>query len=85
MSDCLFCRIVEGDVSTERVAESARALAFRDIEPKAPTHVLVIPKTHIANIHVAAPEHGLDIMSVMLLAQQVAQHEGLVERSAPQL
>ena len=46
MADCLFCAIVAGDVPAQRVAETARALAFRDINPQAPTHVLVIPRVH---------------------------------------
>ena len=46
MADCLFCKIVTGDIPAERVAESGRTIAFRDINPQAPTHVLVIPKDH---------------------------------------
>ena len=49
MSDCLFCRIVSGDVPADIVARSANALAFRDINPVAPTHVLVVPTMHYAN------------------------------------
>ena len=50
MADCLFCAIVAGDVPAQRVAETARALAFRDINPQAPTHVLIIPRKHIPSL-----------------------------------
>ena len=49
MPDCLFCRVVEGKVPCERVAETERVLAFRDVRPQAPTHVLLIPKQHVAD------------------------------------
>ena len=50
MADCLFCKIVTGDIPAERVAESARTIAFRDINPQAPTHVLVIPRDHYPDL-----------------------------------
>lgn len=51
MADCLFCRIVAGVIPCQKVWESAECLAFRDIHPKAPTHVLIIPKQHYATLH----------------------------------
>lgn len=50
MDDCLFCKIISGDIPCNRVYENDFVLAFHDIHPKAPTHVLVIPKTHIATL-----------------------------------
>ena len=50
MSDCLFCRIVAGDIPAARLYEDDRCLAFRDIRPQAPTHVLVIPKIHVSSV-----------------------------------
>lgn len=49
MADCLFCKIAEGSIPSQRVAETERVLAFRDINPAAPTHVLLIPKDHVAD------------------------------------
>ena len=79
MSDCLFCRIVAGDVPGDVVAESDRALAFRDINPQAPTHVLVIPRDHFDNA-AALSHHDADLLAeVFRLAAQVADQEGIAE------
>ena len=75
--DCLFCRIVNGDVPADVVARSDRALAFRDITPQAPTHVLVIPTEHYANAdELAHGDAGL-AAEVLGLGAQVAQQEGI--------
>ncbi len=50
MEDCIFCRIVRGEIPSDKVYEDDRVLAFRDIEPQAPIHVLLVPKTHYASI-----------------------------------
>ncbi len=77
MADCLFCGIVSGDVPAQRVAETARALAFRDINPQAPTHVLVIPKDHYRDLAaLAAADDGL-LDEVTTLAHKVAEDEGV--------
>jgi histidine triad (HIT) family protein len=55
-ADCLFCRIIAGDVPATVVREDADTLAFTDINPQAPTHVLVVPKTHLANVAELAGE-----------------------------
>jgi histidine triad (HIT) family protein len=78
-ADCLFCRIVAGAVPADVVAESDRALAFRDVNPQAPTHVLVVPRRHVASaaeLAQAAPE---DLAAVVAVAGQVAEREGLGE------
>lgn len=77
MTDCLFCRIVKGEIPSERVAESAECLAFRDIAPKAPVHVLVIPKVHYASLREVPDESVVGAMS--MLAKRVAAEEGLDE------
>lgn len=71
MTDCLFCRIVVGDVPSERVAETDTVLAFRDINPAAPQHILLIPKDHIADSlgDLEQPEVTADIVA---LARQIA-------------
>ena len=79
MADCLFCAIVAGDVPAQRVAETDRALAFRDINPQAPTHVLVIPKDHYPDLAaLAAADDGL-LDEVAALAHKVAGDEGVSE------
>lgn len=80
MTDCLFCKMVSGQISPNVVLESDRVLAFRDINPQAPTHVLVIPKQHIATLDEALPEHVSLLGELLLAAKQVAQQEGLSER-----
>jgi histidine triad (HIT) family protein len=77
--DCLFCKIVTGDVPATVVHESERALAFRDVSPVAPTHVLVIPRSHHPNaaaLAEAEPETAVDLFAV---AKAVAAAEGLDE------
>ena len=74
---CLFCRIIAGEIPTERVAEMDAALAFRDISPQAPVHVLVIPKTHqptLTELAVSDPEAALEVLR---LAREVAEQQGV--------
>ena len=75
MSDCLFCRIVRGEIPAAKVAETDECIAFRDISPKAPVHVLVIPKTHYGSLNDVRDPAVVGAMS--MLAQQVAESEGL--------
>jgi histidine triad (HIT) family protein len=77
MSDCLFCRIARGEIPTTRVAESDDCLAFRDIAPQAPVHVLVIPKAHYTSLEDV--KNGAVVGAMAMLAQQVARSEGLAE------
>jgi histidine triad (HIT) family protein len=77
VADCLFCKIVAGDVPAERVAENSRTLAFRDINPQAPTHVLVIPKDHYPDLAALASSDADLLAEVALQADQVAGAEGL--------
>ena len=83
MADCLFCKIVTGDVPADQVAETARTIAFRDINPQAPTHVLVIPKDHYPDLAaLAAADDGL-LAEVALQADQVAEAEGMAGTRLP--
>jgi len=77
MSDCLFCKIVAGEIPSTPVAESERALAFYDIAPQAPVHVLVIPKEHITSADEVASTHGGVVDDLVLLAQRVTELEGI--------
>ncbi|MGH8823031.1 MAG: HIT domain-containing protein [Jiangellaceae bacterium] len=75
--DCLFCRIVGGDVPAEVVHESERILAFRDVSPQAPTHVLVVPRSHHADVAELATSDP-DVMAEMVrVAAAVAGNAGL--------
>ena len=77
--DCLFCKVVAGDIPAEKVFESETTIAFRDINPQAPTHVLIIPRRHIATINDL--EHGDQALvgELFLAARQVAAAEGHAE------
>ena len=77
MADCLFCRIVRGEIPSTKVAESATCLAFRDISPKAPVHVLVIPKAHFDSLN-EVPEARV-VGEMAMLAQEVARSEGIAD------
>ena len=77
MKDCLFCRIVRGEIPSAKVAESASCLAFRDIAPKGPTHVLVIPKAHYDSV--LDVTDGAVLGGMGRLAQEVAHAEGVAE------
>ncbi|HEX9031441.1 MAG TPA: histidine triad nucleotide-binding protein [Streptosporangiaceae bacterium] len=77
MPECLFCKIASGDVPATRVLESERTLAFRDINPQAPIHVLVIPKAHYPDLAgLAASGDGL-MAEVAAQAHEVARAEGI--------
>lgn len=77
--DCLFCRIESGEIDADVVAEGDRWMAFRDANPQAPTHVLVIPRTHVESVDELA-DGQLDLAGELVLAaRDVAREEGLVE------
>jgi histidine triad (HIT) family protein len=77
MSDCLFCKIVAGQLSANKIHEDDQVIVFHDIHPKAKVHVLVIPKLHIASLNELTDDHH-DIMShMMLLIPKLAQQLGL--------
>ena len=77
--NCLFCRIVGGEVPVDKVAETDAALAFRDINPQAPVHVLVIPKTHEPTLPELAGSDPEAALKVLTLARKVAEQEGVGE------
>jgi Diadenosine tetraphosphate (Ap4A) hydrolase and other HIT family hydrolases len=73
MEDCLFCRIVSGGIPAKKAYEDETALAFYDIDPKAPVHVLVIPKKHIASLAAAGEEDFGLVTHLMRVAQRLAK------------
>ncbi len=79
MSDCLFCRIVAGEIPATLVRESERTLAFRDIAPQAPTHVLVVPRDHYQDV-AALSAHPELLAELVEQAHAVAAEEGIGER-----
>lgn len=73
MSDCLFCRILRGELPAKKVYEDDRVLAFEDIRPQAPTHLLIIPKQHIVGLKEATPEDAEVIGYCHLIAARLAR------------
>jgi histidine triad (HIT) family protein len=74
---CLFCRIVRGEIPAKLVAENAHCVAFRDINPQAPTHVLIIPREHVASLNEA--RDPAMIGELALMAAQIARSEGIAD------
>ena len=75
--DCLFCRIAEGEISADVIHEDDQVVAFRDINPQAPTHVLVIPREHVASVDELEEDHAELVGRLFLVARDVARDEGL--------
>jgi len=76
-SDCLFCGIVAGDVPADVVWTDERTVAFRDLHPQAPIHVLIVPKEHIANAAAVTAADGGDMAALLVAAKAVADAEGV--------
>ncbi|MED4603901.1 histidine triad nucleotide-binding protein [Paenibacillus validus] len=77
--DCIFCKIVEGTLPSKKVYEDERVLAFHDIKPEAPVHLLIIPKKHIPTMNDAAAEDLPLIADMHRAAQQIAKEQGVAE------
>lgn len=77
--DCLFCKIVSGEIPAKRAYENEHVVAFHDIHPQAPVHVLVIPRRHLVGVHEATPEDGALLGHVMLAGRDVAEKLGLTD------
>ena len=75
--DCLFCKIVSKDVPAQVVLDHDDVLAFRDVNPQAPTHVLVIPKQHLASLEAVTDGHGDLLASLVSAANEVAREDGV--------
>lgn len=76
--DCLFCKIAAGEIPASRVYEDSRILAFRDINPMAPTHILVIPKCHIPSVDGITEENADLVAHIFKMIPRIAEAEGLV-------
>ena len=79
MENCLFCKIVKGDIPSTKVYEDEQVLAFRDIAPQAPPHILVIPKTHIGSVAEVTAENSAVVAHIFEVIARVAKQEGLEE------
>ena len=75
--DCLFCKIIAGDIPSTKVYEDEMVYAFRDIAPQAPTHILVIPKTHIASMAEVTGENSRLVAHIFEVIPKIAEAEGL--------
>lgn len=79
MSDCLFCRIISGDIPSAGVYRDEQAYAFRDIAPAAPTHILIVPLKHIGSVNQADSGDEQTLGHLFTAARQIAAQEGLAE------
>lgn len=78
-ADCIFCRIAAGEIPGDRIFEDERVVAFRDIHPKAPVHVLVIPRQHHASLDAVPPGEDALLGHVCLVARDLAKRLGLAD------
>lgn len=76
---CLFCRITRGEIPAKMVHEGDDVVAFRDIDPKAPTHILVIPRRHIPSVNALAPGDAELVGRLFLVARELAETEGVAD------
>ena len=76
--DCLFCKIIAGDIPSTKVYEDELVYAFRDIAPMAPTHILVVPKAHMASVNGVNAENSAYVARIFEVIPQIAATEGLV-------
>jgi histidine triad (HIT) family protein len=80
MSDCIFCQIAAGDIAADLVYQDDDVVAFRDITPQAPTHILIIPRRHIGTLFETTDESARLLGRMQLAAIEIARREGLEER-----
>ena len=77
MTDCIFCKIIAGEIPSQKVYEDETVYAFRDIAPQAPRHILVVPKTHIASAADVGPEHAELVGACFAAIARIAKEQGL--------
>ncbi len=80
MTDCLFCKMIAGEIQPDVVYEDEHVLAFRDINPQAPVHVLVVPREHISTLNDLTDVHAELVGRMYLAAKRVAEKDGIAER-----
>ena len=79
VEDCIFCKIVAGQISSERVFEDDVCIAFNDLSPQAPTHILIIPREHVDSLDKAGAEHEGQLGHLLLTAAKIARINGFAE------
>lgn len=79
MSDCIFCKIIKGDIPSTNVYKDEHVTAFRDINPVAPTHILIVPNRHIESVDVLIPDDEPLIGKLFTVAKVLAEKEGIAE------
>ncbi len=79
MSDCIFCKIINGDIPSQKVYEDADILAFNDIEPQAPHHIIIIPKQHIPSANSLCEENADVVAKIFIIAKKIAKDLGFAE------
>ena len=77
MSSCLFCKIIAGEIPCAKVYEDERVFAFRDINPMAPVHILIVPKVHLDSADAVTPENSASVARIFEVIPQIAAAEGL--------
>ena len=77
MNDCLFCKIISNEIPSDCVFENENMYAFRDINPQAPVHILIIPKTHISTLNDVGDNHKLLVGEILLTSTMLAENEGI--------
>ncbi|MBV8210538.1 MAG: histidine triad nucleotide-binding protein [Burkholderiaceae bacterium] len=77
--NCLFCKIVRGQIPSSRVYEDADIIAFKDIHAKAPVHLLLVPREHVESLITAGPQHESLMGKMLLLAPRLAREQGSVD------
>ncbi|GAB1470578.1 histidine triad nucleotide-binding protein [Chloroflexota bacterium] len=80
MSDCLFCKIINGEIPNASVYRDEQAYAFRDIQPAAPTHILIVPNKHVSSVNAMSADDEQVIGHLFNVARQIAAQEGLSEK-----
>ena len=79
MNECIFCRIIAGELPSDMVHQDNKVVVFRDIHPKAQTHLLIVPREHIVSLNELTPEHDALIAHIIRLLPQLAAQEGLTD------
>ncbi len=79
MKDCIFCKIVAGEIPSKKVYEDKKLFAFEDVKPQAPTHVLIVPKQHMETLLEVGEEHRELIGSMFLAANHIARKRGIAQ------
>lgn len=80
MDTCLFCKMVAGEIQPDKVHDDEHVLAFRDINPQAPVHILIVPKVHVASLDELRDEHTEVVGRLYQAAKEIARQEGIAER-----